>query len=129
MSLNWLCASIRNVALSTPVLQRLPDADQAFFRYEDGVNSGKWEAITSVADSDDAADSGVTVATSTRYHLVIEIDSSRIPKYWINGVLVETGAALTDTTDFKPYIGIADDGAAADNSMTVRSCAISRAYA
>ena len=106
----------------------ITDTDQAFFRYEDGVNGGEWEAITSVGGSDDNHDTNVPVATTTRYHLVIDINSSRMPSYWINGALVEVGGAMTNTVALKPYIAIADDGAAADNSMTVRSCAISRSF-
>jgi hypothetical protein len=101
------------------------DADQVFFRYQNGVNTGKWQAISSIADSDDAHDSGVTVAVDTRYHLKIVIDSSRIAKFYINGVLVETSAALTDTVDLIPYIGILE-GAGAAKHMYITSEAISR---
>lgn len=103
------------------------DDDQAFFRYEDDVNSGKWQAVSSIGGTDDAADSGVTVAVSTEYHLKITVDSSRIARFYINGVLAETSAALTDAKDFIPYIGIAADGAAAAKDMAVYGQSISRA--
>jgi len=105
------------------------DADQAFFRYEDGVNTGKWQAVSSIANSDDAADSGVTVAINTEYHLVIDIQSDRTALFYINGVLVETSAALTTAKDFIPYIAIEADGAAEAKTLHVRSQAISRAFA
>ena len=69
----------------------ITDADQCFFRYAPAVQSGVWEAITSVANTDDAHDTTVAVATSTLYHLLIDIDSSRVPKFYINGTLRETG--------------------------------------
>lgn len=102
------------------------DADQAFFRYENGVNSGNWEAISSVGGTDDAHDSGVSVAASTQYHLKITIDSSRVARFYINGALVETSGALTDTTDLIPYIGVAADGAAEAKVLVIYGQAISR---
>lgn len=102
------------------------DNDQCFFRYEDDVNSGKWQAISSIGGTDDAHDSGVTAATGTRYHLKIVIQSDRTALMYINGALVETTAALTDATDLIPYIGVAADGAGAAIHMYVHGQAISR---
>ena len=105
------------------------DDDQAFFRFEDDVNSGKWQAISSVGGSDDAADSGVTAAINTDYHLVIEIQSDRTAKFYINGTLVETSAILTDTTDLIPYIAVAADGASVAKTLILRAQAIKRNFA
>lgn len=102
------------------------DNDQAFFRYQNGVNSGKWQAVSSIDGTDDAHDAGVTVVASTRYHLVVEIDSSRIAKFYINGTLVETSAALKDATDLVPFIGVQATGAGAARAITLHSQAISR---
>lgn len=103
------------------------DDDQAFFRYEDGVNTGAWEAVSSVGGTDSEDDSGVTVVASTVYHLVIRISATRIATFYVNGVLVATSDALTDATDLIPYIGIAADGAAEAKDMTIYSQQISRA--
>ena len=101
------------------------DNDQVFFRYAAGTNSGKWQAIYSIGGTDTADDSGVTVTVSTRYHLKISIDSSRIARMYINGVLVSTSTALTDATDFIPYIGVqATTGSA--KSLVVHGQSISR---
>jgi hypothetical protein len=89
------------------------DNDQAFFRYAPATNSGKWQAINSIGGTDDADDAGVTVAVSTVYHLKITIDVSRVARFYINDVLVATSAALTDATDFIPYIGVQASAAAA----------------
>lgn len=102
------------------------DNDQVFFRYQNGVNSGKWQAIYSIGNTDSANDSGVTVAVSTHYHFVIAIDSSRIARMFINGALVKTSTALTDATDFIPYIGVQASGAAAAKAIDVYEQAISR---
>lgn len=103
------------------------DDEQAFFRYENGVNSGAWEAVSSVGGTDSEDDTGVTVVASTVYHLVIKISATRIATFYINGVLVATSDALTDATDLIPYIGIAADGAAEAKDMTIFSQQISRA--
>ena len=105
------------------------DNDQVFFRYEDDNNDGEWEAISSVGGADDEHDTGVIVAVDTDYHLKIEIQADRTAKFYINEVLVETSAALTDATDLIPYIGVAADGAAAAKSLIVRGQSISRNFA
>lgn len=102
------------------------DDDQVFFRYEDDVNTGKWQAISSIGGTDDAADSGVTVAVSTTYVLRIVVASDRTARMYINGTLVETTGALTDATDLIPFIGVAADGAAAAKAITVYGQRISR---
>lgn len=107
------------------------DNDQAFFRYQDTANSGKWQAVSSINGSDDAADSGVTVAINTDYHLKIAIGATRVAEFYINGALVETSAALTDATDLIPYIGVQTEGAGpgAGKDLIVRGQAISRKFA
>lgn len=103
------------------------DDDQAFFRYEDGVNDGEWEAITSVGGTDDEHDTGVVVAVDTTVRLKIVIDgTTRVPTYYIDDVLVETGSALTDATDLIPYIGVAADGAAEAKTLILLTQDIGR---
>jgi len=103
------------------------DADQVYFRVENGVNSGKWETIYSIGGTDTVADSGVAAVTAgTKYHLKITIDTLRIARFYIDDVLVATSTALTDTTDLKPYIGVANDGTGAVKALRVYSQAISR---
>jgi len=104
------------------------DNDQVFFRFAPSVNSGKWQAIYSIAGTDSANDSGVTVAASTEYVFTITIDSGRIARFYINGVLVLTSTALADTTDLIPYIGILESAAAAKH-MLIFGQAISRKFA
>jgi len=104
------------------------DDDQAFFRFQPSVNSGKWQAISSIGGTDDAADSGVTVTASTDYHLAVAIDSDRLASFYIDGVLVKTSDALTDAVDLIPYIGVQTDTTAA-RKLVIRSQAIERAFA
>jgi len=102
------------------------DDNQAFFRYQAGVNDGEWQAISSISGVDDEHDTGVVVATGTAYHLKIVIGSDRTAKFYINGALVETSAALADTIDLIPYIGVQSEGAAEAKVLYVRGQAISR---
>ena len=103
------------------------DADQVFFRFEDDVNSGKWQAVSSIGGVDSADDAGIAaVVIDTTYHLRIAIDSVRVARMYINDVLVKTTAALTDAIDLKPYIGVEADGAAAVKTLRIFGQAISR---
>lgn len=88
---------------NTPVL--ITDDDQAFFRFQQGTDT-TWRCITSVAGSDVDTDSGVTVAAATKYRLWITIDSAGRPTFWINGVPVATGAAMTAAAALIPYLGV-----------------------
>lgn len=102
------------------------DDDQVFFRYEDDVNSGRFQAIYSIGGTDTATDSGITVAANTVYELAITIDSDRVARMFINGTLAATSTALTDATDLIPYVGVEADGAAAAKSIIVYGEHISR---
>ena len=62
-------------------------------------------------------------------HLRVSIDSCRIARFYLNGALVATSTALTNATDFIPYIGIAADGAGAAKHMYIYGQAIGRKYA
>jgi hypothetical protein len=87
------------------------DADQTYFRYQDTANSGKWQTVDSTTGaltgaSANAQDSGVTVATGSTYLLQIKVGNDLIPRYYINGIFVAKGQALTAGAAFKPFVGI-----------------------
>lgn len=103
------------------------DADQVFFRYESGVNSARWQAVSSIGGSDTTDDTGVpAVLANIVYHLKIVIDGERIAKFYIDGNLVATTSALTDTVDLIPYIGVGERGASAAKAVRIFGQAISR---
>jgi hypothetical protein len=104
------------------------DADQAFFRYENGVNGGRWQAITSVAGVDDAHDTGIAVAAGTLYRLLIDVDADRVPRFYINDRLVETGGALTALATLEFFIGVGADGAAEAKELDIRNFMVSQLY-
>jgi hypothetical protein len=102
------------------------DDDQFAIRYEDDVNGGRWQLITSNAGVDDTDDSGIAVAVSTVYQLRVEVGADMIPVYTINNTIVGVGPALRVLTTFDPYAGVAADGAAAAKAITARQLLISQ---
>lgn len=88
------------------------DADQAYFRYS-AATGAYWEYVYSIGGFDFNATTGVAIAQNTVYHLVIDIDVNRIARFYIDGVLVATSAALTNAVDLIPFIGVVCEAAAA----------------
>jgi hypothetical protein len=107
------------------------DANQVFFRYEEGVNNGSWQAIDSISNSDNAADSGVAALANTAYHFVIDIQADRTAKMYINNVLVKTTGALANAIDLIPYNGVEvqGGGVAGAKVLRMRGQSISRNFA
>lgn len=99
------------------------DANQTFVRYQDTINSGKFQVIDSTSNVDTIQDSGVTVAASTAYLIQIKVDENRVPHYLINGILIGSGTALVAGVAFKPFIGVQTTASAA-KAFTVRSARI-----
>jgi hypothetical protein len=104
------------------------DNDSVYFRYQNGVNSGNWQALYSINDTDTAVDTGIAAAANQEILFQVLIDASRIARMYLNGLLVATTTALTDATDFIPYLGV-QAGAVAVKSLRVFGQAISRKYA
>jgi hypothetical protein len=97
------------------------DANQVFIRYEDDVNGGNWQLVSSNDGTDKATDSGVTVAASTEYLLQFKVDADRIVTFFINGVAVGTHTTgLKADIDLIPYIGVEVDGGTGAKAITVR---------
>lgn len=128
----WIAtaASITDVTIwagfkktNTPVVAT--DDDQVFFRYQDTLNSARWQIISSRANVDTTtnltADNTPDVAVSTLYRLVLEVRSDRTVMASINGneVISEPLAVLTNTIDFIPYIGVLS-GTSAAKAMDVK---------
>ena len=118
----WAGLKLTNTATKTT------DADQVFFRFAPAVNDGEWEAISAIGNTDVDTDTGVAVAASTNYHMKIAIDSSRIARFYLDGVLKKTTAALTDAIDLIPYIGVLNSSGAA-HAVRIYSQSISRKFA
>lgn len=115
------------------------DDDQVYLRYQNGVSSGNWVVVSSIANTDTSTDTGIAVAVSTRYRIKIRIDSTRKAYVYLssgasptgtdervaNWTLLYTTAVLT-SVNLIPYIGVAAAGAAAAKVLTVYGEAISK---
>lgn len=86
------------------------DDDQIYVRVEDDVISGEFEIVGSRDGTDTETDTGLAVAANTDYDIQIFVDSARVPRVFINGVLYLTGAALITGEDLLPFVGVAADG-------------------
>ena len=109
----------------------LNDFDQAFFRYQDIANEGRWQAVSSINSNLIAreADTDVLVEPATDYHFVIDIDADRIAWFYLNGALVDTTEPLTPGVNFIPFIGVKSSGVDDVRTLHVRGQAIERAFA
>lgn len=104
------------------------DNEQAFVRYEAGVNSGAFQLITSDNGTDTTTNTSVTVAASTSYHIKAVINGDRDVTLFINGVLAARAAAALGTGhDLIPYIGV-EASAAAAKAVTVRGLMLSKDF-
>jgi len=119
-SIYWAGLKLTNTPTSAT------DANQAYFRYQNGVNSAKWQFIYSIAGVATTVDTGVLCDVNLRYRFRVVIDTSRIARAYINDVLVATSTALTDAVNLIPYIGVQASGVAAAKAIRVHGCAISR---
>jgi hypothetical protein len=102
------------------------DDNQAYFRYQSGVNSGKWQFIYSIAGVDTTVDTGVLCSATVHYHFRITVDANRIARAYINEALVATSTALTNAVNLIPYIGVQASGGAVARLIRVQGAAISR---
>ncbi len=121
-SVIWAGLKLTNVSVTAT------DDDQAIFRYENDVVSGRWQYIDSNDDTDTATDSGIAVAADTQYALEIAIDSARRAHFFLNGTEVKVSSPLATAHDLIPFIGIEEDGASSARHLYVRKQWISKEY-
>ena len=110
----------------TNVQDRTTNDDQVLFAFTTASDT-RWQCVGSNTGVDDVRDSGVKVEAATSYHLLLVVDGKRVPRFYINGARVATGAALKANTDLIPYIGVHDLGGAA-KKITVRGLACGKSY-
>lgn len=107
------------------------DADQVWFGFSTTDNAfgtgANWAAVVSIANTDTPTDTGV-VAAAGNIRLVIDVDSSRVCRFFINGALVHTTAALTAGVNFIPFAGLQAEAALASPTGTVQWMAVSKNF-
>jgi hypothetical protein len=101
--------------------------DGAFFRYNDNINSGRIQLVTSSNSVQSTADSGVTMAINTWYKLRVEVNNAgTLATYSINGTVVGTIATnIPNTTGRNTGVGAS---IAKELGTTSRLCEIDYAY-
>ncbi len=102
------------------------DNDQVYFR---SVNGAAWTAVDSSGGVDVQTASEIIPAINSVYRFRIEIDASRHAHFFINDVPVAQSQTLAPAVDFKPYIGVYDNGGGAARAITVYGVKMSRDYA
>lgn len=102
------------------------DDDSVYIRYEDGVNSEKWQSNISVAGTDDTVDTGITGVADQFMHVRILFDAAEVCHIFINSREVQAVSFSGNTADLIPYIAVEADGAAAAATLVVYGCKISR---
>jgi hypothetical protein len=115
-------AAVQAGLMLTGAMNLTTDADQVKFFYNDTYTT--WQVAVSNATNDYVVDTGVTVAASTTYHLVINVGADRTATCAINGKVVGPTEALDATTDLIPIVGVASDGGAADALLSVHSITV-----
>lgn len=109
----------------TAALDETTDADQVKFTYDTDSSDANWQCNVSIDGTDTEVDSGVAVAADTAYLFEVVVGSDRKARFWIDGTLVHTTAALTDAKALKPIVGVQALAAAAKH-MYVRRIACAR---
>lgn len=100
------------------------DAEQVFFRYENGANNDNWTIVYSVGGVDTILDTGVNVVASTIYDLKLYMDSVGKVTCMINNRVALASAQLTFGQALLPFVGCLANAAAA-KSVIVLGQAIS----
>jgi hypothetical protein len=93
----------------------------AFFRYTDGLNGGRWQAVVRISGSEIVADTGVaaTVSALSIFEIVVNNPSGGSVAYFsINGVLVATLTASVSAGMGYGFSVIRTLGTATMNNMT-----------
>lgn len=137
-------ASIAAVLVSAGVQTTIADADVnpttnagdgATFFFDPGaiITTGlpaaslaNWIAHAKIGGADTYIDTGVAVIAATDYLLTIMFNASRIPLFYINGVLVATNVlAMTDAITPYAVLGV-QTGTAAAKTVDIHSVSMSR---
>lgn len=100
--------------------------DSAYFRYEDGVNSEKFQSNVSVGGTDDTVDSGIIGVANQFLHFKVVFDKAEVCHMFANGREIQAISFAGNTADLIPYIAVEADGASAAADLIVYGCNISR---
>ena len=102
------------------------DNDAIFFTFAD-ASSANFRLCYNVGGTDAALDSGLAVAASTTYDLMITVSADRIVTFFIDDKIRGTSGstALTADIDLLPFIGV-EARATAAKACTIRGFGLSK---
>lgn len=100
--------------------------DSAYFRYEDGVNSEKWQSNVSVGGTDNTVDTGIVGVADQFLHFKVVLDKAEVCHMFANGREIQAVSFSGASADLIPYICVEADGAAAAATLVPFGCNISR---
>lgn len=111
----------------TAALDLTTDADQAKFQFssEGAESTANWTAAESVGGVDVETDTGRIAEVTKTIRLAVECNTLRSARFYVNGILKHTSAALTAGVNFIPFLGIQSLSAAAD-TILLRSVRVNR---
>ncbi len=105
--------------------------DQAFFRADDAIASGAWQAAFSVGQStpiDTIYDTGIVASKGTMWHLRIAFDKDLVCRMYLNDTHVASNSWKgRGGVDLLPFVGVLEDTAGTVPRLFVHRMAISRA--
>ena len=114
--------------LTIASLDETTDDDQVMFTFDTDTTDTKWMCNYSYGGTDVELDSGHAVAVSTRYVLGIQVDSDRMPHFFINDKEVAVGTvAMTASIALKPFVGVQCLAGSA-RRIYCRRVSVARAY-
>lgn len=98
----FVCFGLRAPATSSAGAE---PSDGVYFKYQDNVNSGRWEAINMDGGIPDDLDTNISPSATVNqvFKISIEPDGSSI-KFYIDGSLVVTSSVTPTTELLKPFI-------------------------
>jgi len=100
-------------------------ADMAGFWFEDDANSDHWCAVYKGSNVDAFYDTSTAAAASGEYKLRIDVDSSRLITFKINGTTVHQSAVPLDDASVFPIITC---GGTTNNTLNVSKVTVGKAY-
>lgn len=95
--------------------------DGAFFRYSHGINSGKWQAVTSAAAVSTTFDTGVTFAASTNYTLEVFYRPDQSASFFVNGTYITEITTNVWSGYSYPFITIIKSAGTTSRSVNVHA--------
>jgi len=123
------------LAAGATLIDASTDADQVWFgaaadgaaRWGGTVLNNVWGCISSIANVDGHVTAGVAFVAG-QVRLVIAVAADRTTRFYFNGVLVHTTAAITGGVALLPFVAIVQTAGAVGRAMMLQRIGVSKLY-